>query len=368
MTRSTIAGLALAMAAAPVLGDWPHLPTEYYSQNTIFVAQVDLRQISPTHVRRAVSAMIDVSALRHHGVDVTQEQVDEAAAQAAASGSYTQPLVDAGITTLAIVGVANEVTEETGDPTMGADLRAYMLLAADSEQAAAAFAESIERGEQPMFAGVSGVAHVAQHIDDEHTEHWVVLPFEGVALPTEWSPRRQAHIEGALSDIGDYAARFVFSSNFILRDAMGPVLAEESLEVRQAAGVILDAEWVGGYMDLGHEPQFGVVGQLGDHADADIAWAGWSKLMSTMRREAESWDAEDAESRDEDEPVPAVQLSDVVRELERVLAMERTETRVRIRLEPDELAELTTVLLRGAYANTEAVGEAVQNILPRLMR
>ncbi|MCA9288872.1 MAG: hypothetical protein KDA05_09830 [Phycisphaerales bacterium] len=368
MTRTTIAGLAVAMVAAPALGDWPTLPTEYYSQNTIFVAQVDLRQISPTHVRRAVSALIDVPALRHHGVDITQEQADQAAAQAAASGSYTQPLVDAGITTLAIVGVANEVTEETGDPTMGADMRAYMLLAASSERAAAEFAESIDRGEQPMFAGVSGVAHVAQFVDDEHTEHWVVLPFEGVALPTEWSPQRQAHIEGALSDIGDYAARFVFSSNFVLRDAMRPLLAEESLEMRQAAGVILDADWVGGYMDLGHEPQFGVVGQLGDNADADIAWAGWSKLMSTMRSEAEAWDADAAESRDEDEPVPAVQLSDVARELERLLRMERTETRVRVRLLPDELVELSTMLLRGAYANSEAVGRAVQDVLPRLMR
>ncbi|MFG0327020.1 MAG: hypothetical protein ACF8SC_07120 [Phycisphaerales bacterium JB037] len=347
--KPLLAMTAVATMSCAALGD-PEMPTQFFTENTVMVAQVDLTALTPQAIRDTVYAVLDFDEIGKLSIgrDMKQ-QIDAAMAQVGQVSMITGMLSSQGADTISIVMMAPE--EADGEPSV------FVLLPASSEQSAQQMGQ--------MFGGMLApqgfmTGYTGQYNDDtEAVDHWVYFAQGSVDIPEDaWSPRVQGEFDEAMSSMGDWPMKLAVVPNLLMRDMVLDQVPQEPAFLAPLARTAMEAEWMGLWVELGTNPEIGLGAQMADEADADIMQGSYAAAMEMLMEEARKADADAREDEDYEGPLPS-EMASFVRD---ALQMERSGSRIRVKLDKAELRGMTTMMFQIADGMGEGLGEMMGEI------
>lgn len=352
MRRYTTATAALGMSLASfsALAGNPDLPGQFFSDNTMLVAQVDLGAMTPDAIKASVLAIMDQKAYDEHDLGISvQDDVMPQLAQLGMMQMFTAPLMQAGADHISIVVDAPDMGGMGGDPSF------YVLFPCDNEEGAQQVSGML-MGFVGMAGGDADIT-TSSLVDDG--QHWVVLHQSG-ELPEGGGGGHG--FASALEAVGSHAISMAFIPNAQMREMMLDGIEQEGDEDLAAlAKAAVNADWFGMWVNLGEEPLIGAGAQLDNEGDADQLVHGWSMLMDELKSSA----ADAEEWMDEDEPGPRpTEAADMIVS---ALQMQQRGDRVKVSLNTGELRDITTMimLMGGADGGNpfDAFGEMIQDAM-----
>lgn len=336
------------MSCAAMAG--PEMPTQFFTENTVMVAEVDLTALTPQAIKDTVYAVLDFNEIGKLSIGENMKmQVDEAMGQIGQISMLTGMLSAQGADTISIVLMAPE--HEDGEPGV------FILLPASSEQSAQQMGQ--------MFGGMLApqgfmTGYAGEFNDDTETvDHWVYFSQGNAEMPEDaWSPRVQGEFGEAMSSMGDWPMKLAIVPNALMKDMLLAELPEEPAFLAPLARTAMEADWMGLWVELGTNPEIGLGAQMADEADADIMQGSYAAAMEMLMDEAKKADADAREDKEYEGPLPS-EMAAFVRD---ALQMERSGSRIRIKLDKAELRGMTTMVFQIADGMGEGLGEMMGEI------
>ncbi len=322
MTRT----LTLAAALAMTTGAPGTPPAKFFNDTTLMTVQIDLTQITVDNAKAAVNALIKQEDFDDAGIPINIEtdimpQVGQIGMMQVMMMSLIQNGADKVLVTM---------WAPTG--TMDAQPRVNVLMPASSEQGA---------HQMLWFAeGMGAQAGLSATIETIADQYWVVMTPPGSTVPPgDGSATIAETYDTALTAAGDNTMTFAVVPNELMITRMVDSIMDP--RGKEAVRLIMQADWVSGWLSLDDTPELGVTMHYPDAETAQQVAQLYTDALDRIVQQAKEDDAQFGEGTPE-EFLPGKVASD----LAGWLAMEREDNNCTIRLDPQELRSLSILAIK----------------------
>lgn len=342
------AALGMSLAAFSALAGNPDVPSQFFSNNTVLLARIDLGALTPQALKASVLAVMDQAAYDRYDIDINVE--DDVMSQMAQLGMmqmFTAPLIQAGADHISIIFDAPDMGGMAVEPNF------YVLFPCNDEEGAQQVSGML-MGFIGMAGGGADIT-TSSLVDDG--QHWVII-HQGTSELPEAGTGGDGFASAMSAIGGDHAISMAVIPNTQMREMMLEEIEMSEDEDLAAFGkAALSADWFGMWINLGDEPLIGAGAQLPSDSRAERLVQGWDSLMNQIMEsaaDAEEW---------MDEEDTAIRPTEAATMLVDALQMQRRGSRVKVSLNAQELRDLTTMMFRATAASGENPFDAIGEML-----
>jgi len=163
---TAVAALGMSLAAFSALAGNPDVPSRFFNDNTVLLAQINLGKLTPEAIKASVLSVMDQAAYDRYDIDINvQDDVMSQMAQLGMMQMFTSPLMSAGADHISIVFDAPDMGGMAAEPSF------FVLFPCNDEEGAQQVSGLING-----FIGMAGGgADVVTSNLIEEGQHWVVL-------------------------------------------------------------------------------------------------------------------------------------------------------------------------------------------------